>query len=152
MINRKTLLLIGLAIIFAILAILTTYFYSPLCGDLKCFQDAMKKCKSARYINEQDEASWRYEILKFEDGQCKIEVTLLQPKAGELSIEKLVGQNMVCDYPKGITSYPEGDLERCHGRLKEELQAMVIKKLHAYIIENIGEVNAGLDFYIEQNP
>jgi len=110
----------------------------------------MKKCDRVKYVNEQTEATWRYEILKFEKEQCKIEVTLLQPKAGELGIEKLIGHKMVCGYPKGISTYPEGNLERCHGRLKEELQSLAIKKLHTFIIENIGEIEEGLDFFVSQ--
>ena len=47
-------------------------------------------------------------------------------------------------YPKGIPIYPEKDLSKCHGRLKEELQAIIINKLHTYIIENIGEFRGNL--------
>lgn len=143
--NKKIILFIVLAVVFIALAISTTFFYAAPCADLECFQNAMRKCSKAKYINEEPEATWRYEILGLEENQCRIEVTLLQPKAGELGIEKLIGNKMICDFPEGLAAYPEKDLERCHGRLKEELQTMVINRLHRYLIENLGEVGEGLN-------
>ena len=63
-------------------------------------------------------------------------------------MEKLSGFNMVCTFPEGISTYPERDIERCHGRLKEELQKIVINRLHKYLIENLGEIEENLDIFV----
>jgi hypothetical protein len=71
-------------------------------------------------------------------------VTLLQAKKGDLGLDKLAGYSMICSYPVGVTNYPEKDLGACTGRLKEELQGILIKKLYAYILANLGQVNESL--------
>ena len=48
---------------------------------------------------------------------------------------------MNCYYPPGTAAYPERDLSMCHGRLKEELQGIIITKLHTYIIDNLGKLD-----------
>jgi hypothetical protein len=51
---------------------------------------------------------------------------------------------MECRYPLGIMTYPEKDLGACSGKLKEELQSIVIKKLYTYILDNLGELDESL--------
>jgi hypothetical protein len=150
MVNRKVLAFVSLAIVFIFLAVFMAFFVSPSCEDFTCFRKAMEKCDKTKYLNDEPEATWRYEILGSVDNKCDVKVTLLQPKAGELGIEKLIGNDMICSYPKGIAVYPEKDLERCHGRLKEELQSMVIRRLHRYLIENLGEVDQSLEFFSDR--
>jgi hypothetical protein len=105
----------------------------------------MTKCKRASFVNEQTEASWGYEIKGKADNQCTIEVTLLLAKKGELRISEIVGDSMICSYKIGTATYAEKDLSVCHGLLKEELQTLIINKLHAYILENLGQVAEGLE-------
>ena len=50
---------------------------------------------------------------------------------------------------KGLIVYPEKDLGVCHGRLKEELQGIIIKRLHTYIVDNIGEIDETLDLIVQ---
>jgi len=147
MVNRKVLAFVALAVVFIFLAVIMTFFVSPSCDDFTCFRAAMEDCDKTKYLNDEPEATWRYEILGSSGNECEVKVTLLQPKAGELGIEKLIGNDMTCSYPDGIAAYPEKDLERCHGRLKEELQSMVIRRLHRYLIENLGEVDQSLEVF-----
>ncbi|KKQ16334.1 MAG: hypothetical protein US28_C0002G0001, partial [Candidatus Daviesbacteria bacterium GW2011_GWA1_36_8] len=49
-----------------------------------------------------------------------------------------------CLYERGVSAYPEKDLAKCHGRLKEELQTEIIKKLHSYVLTNVGDINRSL--------
>ena len=53
--------------------------------------------------------------------------------------------DMDCALIYGRFIYPEKDLNNCHGRLKEEMQAIIIKKLHNYIIDNLGTIGEGLE-------
>src|SRR3989338_7048563 len=144
----KLIIFAVIALVLIALAVYTSFVRMPKCQTFECYEENMRQCKQVQYLNDGEEATWRYKILGIQDGACVVEVTLLQPKAGELGIEKLSGYSMECGFPKGIATYPERDLERCHGRLKEELQAIIIKKIHAYLIENIGEVESGLDVAI----
>lgn len=147
--HKKLVIFIILAVIFIALAISATFFQSPLCQTFECFEQNMKECSSANYLNDDSEATWRYEIRGIEDGACVVEVTLLQPKSGELGIQRLNGYSMECGFPKGIVAYPEKDLAACHGRLKEEMQAIIIERLHTYIVENLGEIDQTLDLVVK---
>ena len=137
-------LIVVLAIvIFSVIYI--NFIYSPSCQNYECWQKYMTKCSRASFISEQTEASWGYEITGKTDSLCNIEVTLLLAKKGELGIEKLVGSKMICSYQIGTATYAEKDLSACHGILKEELQTMIINKLHSYLLENLGQVSEGLE-------
>jgi len=139
---------IALIVVFAISALLFVYLnfvYTPNCQNYECWQQYMTKCKRASFVNEQTEASWGYEIKGKADNQCTIEVTLLLAKKGELRISEIVGDSMICSYKIGTATYAEKDLSVCHGLLKEELQTLIINKLHAYILENLGQVAEGLE-------
>lgn len=145
MVNLKLLVLIVLALVFVVAAMTVTFFLVEQCADLECFREEMKSCSKAKYLNEGEEATWKYEIVGKEGDECNVEVTLLQTKVGDISTEMLSGFSMTCSIPKGVFVYPEKDLDRCHGRLKEELQVIVISRLHTYLIENLGEIEEGLD-------
>ncbi|HVY01778.1 MAG TPA: hypothetical protein VHA12_03380 [Candidatus Nanoarchaeia archaeon] len=140
---------LGILAIAAILFALYFTLYQPVnCDSYACFQDKMTVCSKATYINEEPEASWKYEILGSEGNDCTIQVTMLQAKKGELQLENLAGMGMQCNYPKGIITYPEKDLGACSGKLKEELQGIVIKKLYTYILDNLGELDQGLKQFV----
>ena len=104
------------------LAVYMTFFFTQRCENFDCFQKSMEKCRNGiTYINDDKLASWYYEIKGKTSNQCEIEVKILQAKRGELEIEKLKGYSMDCSYPIGFSTYPEKDLTKCHGKLKEEL-------------------------------
>lgn len=137
--------------VFLVLAIYATFVRAPRCQTFECFGEHMSQCKQVQYMNDGEEATWKYEILGIEGSACVVEVTLLQPKEGELGIEELSGYSMECGFPKGVVTYPEKDLGSCSGRLKEEMQEIVIKKLHTYIVDNIGEIDESLQLLVEEN-
>ena len=119
--------------------------YVPACQNYECWQGYMTECKKASFVSEQSEASWGYETMGKTGNECTVEVTLLLAKKGELGIDKLVGEKMSCTYSEGTATYPEKDLSACHGILREELQGLIIGKLHSYILENLGQVAEGLE-------
>ena len=116
----------------------------PQCQNYECWQKYMSRCSKASFVNEEPEASWQYAVLGKSGNQCNIEVKLLMAKKGELRINELVGQEMICSYPIGSVAYAEKDLSKCHGLLKEGLQNVIINKLHTYLLENLGKVEEGL--------
>ena len=138
--------IITLLIILAVLISGTFFFYQyPVsCETFQCFQKEMSKCSTSSYINEEPEASWGYNVLGKNKNNCQVEVVLLQAKQGELGIDKLNTYSMICEYPLGSATYPEKDLSRCTGPLKEGLQTIIIEKLHVYILNNLGSINETL--------
>jgi len=133
-----------LILVLAGIAVYITLRQGKMCDDYECFKESMASCSKATYINDMPEATWKYRISGASNGECVINVKMLQAKKGTIDMSRLAGYSMDCSYSLGVTSYPESDLSKCHGRLKEELQDVIIKKLYSYIIENIGQVSESL--------
>lgn len=147
--KRTMLILAGILSVILIGVIIYVLFLAPkYCSDLECFQKASADCKKAVYMNEDAVSSWKYKILGSEGDECRIEVTLMNVKEGQLGMDKLVGYDMTC-YTTGSVSYPERNLDICHGRLKEEMLNAIIEKLHAYVAGNIEEI--GKTIYEKSN-
>lgn len=133
--------LIVLAVIVFFGALYFTFAFSYSCNDSGCFQSHQVKCSRTVYLNDGEDATWRYKIKGFSDGRCKVNVELVQFKKGTIDLVKLEGNEMSCYLPKGSLISPESDLSACHGLLKEGLQDVIINKLHNYIVDNIGQVS-----------
>jgi len=125
-------------------AIYFTFFYTSKCKDITCFQIKEEKCSKASFLNDKEDITWFYQIKGKENRACKINVEILQIKKSTLDKRKLEGKSMDCYLPFGSTNFPEEDMESCHGILKEELQKLIIQKLHSYIVENLGEISEEL--------
>ena len=139
---------IGKKIIYSVLLILIIiavalvgFFldYTKNCQDQNCFDNAMNSCKKAYFIREDDKAAWSYDIKEKVDDKCAVEVTLLKLKKGNIDIEKLENKKMNCIVEKG-TQFPEEIIANCKGELKEELQDIIITRMHDYILKNLGEI------------
>ncbi|MEK6824786.1 MAG: hypothetical protein AABY02_02920 [Nanoarchaeota archaeon] len=139
---KKDRTIVALVLFLVVSGALALYFtFKPAsCESLECFQDHMVVCKQASFVNENREASWRYTIQRLTDKGCAIEVTLLQAKEGELHLRAFEGDSMLCTYPRGVLAYPDKDMFLCHGLLKEDLQGLIIEKLHGYIIKNLDDI------------
>ena len=125
-------------------AIYFTFFFAYGCDDLSCFRAHQKECSRTKFIHLTEETTWNYHIKGKEDGKCKIDVQVIDMKGGSLEKTKLNGKTMTCLLPLGSVVSPEGDISLCHGLLKEELQNLIIQKLHSYVVENLGDIsNAG---------
>jgi len=140
----KRVLVIVIIIVF-FLAVYFTFFFSYKCDDIRCFQSHQERCSRTEFINDLDYATWLYQIKGEKDNKCNIEVSVLKMKKGELDKLNLEGKSMNCYLALGDTSPPEADISVCHGSLKEELQNLIIQKLHSYIVENIGEISEELE-------
>lgn len=131
-------------IIILIGAIYFTFYFSYSCDDLACFQAHQRECSRTKFINDAQDISWEYNILGESNKACEIEVEVLKVKQGELDKKRIEGKNMKCYLTLGEDSLPESDISNCNGMLKEELQEIIIEKLHLYVIENIGEISEEL--------
>ena len=142
--NWIALIIIGLIIIIA-LAIYFTFFYAYKCNDLACFQAHQKKCVRTSFVNDEEDTTWKYLIKGKSSGKCIVNVEVLNIKKGERSKQILIGKEMDCYLPIGSAVSPESDIAICHGVLKEELQNLIIQKMHSYIVENLGEISEELE-------
>ena len=134
----------ALLILFAALIIFIVYFliyYEKPCKDSQCFVDSMANCKRVYWIREDSQASWLYTIKGYTEGNaCKVDIKLLKVKQGTLELESLLGKEMICVVQKGQTNFPEKDIGQCTGQLKEEIQELIIQRMHSYLLENFGEI------------
>jgi hypothetical protein len=133
--KKITIIIFSIVLFLALLFIAYfVFFYTKSCATFECFQEGMRNCKKVSFVNEEPQASWEYTVKGISNSECS--------KKGELQLENLNGFEMLCSYPKGMGTYPDKDLNRCHGRLKEELQTIIINKIHTYILEDIKNLNA----------
>ena len=140
--GKTDLTIVALVLILVLSGSIALYltFKPASCETLECFQDHMVVCSPASFVNEEAEASWQYNIQKLTPRGCLIEVTLLGAKEGELHLRAFEGNSMICTYPRGVVAYPDKDMSLCHGLLKENLQGLIIEKLHGYILNNLEDI------------
>ena len=136
--------LIILTLIILVLAVYFTFFFSYTCKDASCYYSHQVKCVETKFTKSDSTADWSYQILGKSGSDCKIKVTLTQVKLGDIENLNLEKKSMVCSLPKGSQDQPDTDLSKCTGPLKEELQSLIIGKLHAYILSNLGEIKGNL--------
>jgi len=116
------------------------FFSYDRCTNDVCFERNLKGCYGATFISG-DDMIFEYEIKGKTKGECEVEVTLLQGELNNADSKKLEGQSMTCLLPLGAVVAPESDIGVCHGLLKEGLQDLVIRKLHTYLVQNLGKLN-----------
>jgi hypothetical protein len=133
-----------LLVLIVVFLIYLLYPFTKECYDKECFSESLVNCEKAQWINDDQDATWFYSILGEKDRKCEIKVKLLQTKKGGLELRKIEGTSMVCELPLKTMLIPEQNLEKCHGLLKEGLQDLIIKKMHSYILENIGEITKNI--------
>lgn len=140
----KLVLFISGIIVLAV-AIFFTFFFSYVCEDKACFQAHQIKCSRTTFVSDVEDMTWFFDIKGKQDSKCEIEVGILQVKKGDIERKVLEGKTMNCYLPIGSIKSPETDISICHGILKEELQNTIIRKLHSYILENVGEIGEELE-------
>lgn len=140
----KAFIAIGI-IIIALVAVYFSFYYYKKCDDLECFYSYQQKCSKASFINDAEDTIWLYKIQGKQDNKCVIDIKVLTIKEGTVDKQVLEGLGMTCALPLGSNVAPESDINRCHGILKEELQTLIIKKLHEYVVENVQEIGEELD-------
>ena len=116
------------------------FFSYTECDSWECFNDNLKSCDRARFIGETN-MIFEYVIEGGSDDECEVVVRLLRGELNNQDSIKLESQEMTCMLPKGIVMIPESDIGNCHGMLKEGLQDLVIRKLHTYLVQNLGKLN-----------
>ena len=140
---KITLIIIGVILILG--AVYYLIFSVKACDTKECFEKAILNCKRVSWMRQDEQAAWNYKIIGRGEESCTVEVSLLKLNKGKIDSEKLIGKEMTCDLIKGSTDFPEKDISRCHGVLKEEMQDVIIQRMHDYLLQNVGKLEEGLD-------
>ena len=136
---------IALILIVLVVAVYFSFFFYYKCEDVACFRAHQEKCSKTKFVNDVESAEWEYQIKGEKDGKCEINVKINQVSQGDINKLALEGKSMDCFLPIGNINSPESDISICHGELKEKTQELIIQKLHAYIVSNLGEIGTELD-------
>ncbi len=125
--------LVGVAVFFL-------FFSYDECKDRECFEEALAGCDRVKFVGGEGMV-FEY-IIKGKSGDfCEVDVVLLQGDLDSADSMNLEGRKMSCMLPEGVVVSPENDIGNCHGLLKEGLQDLVIRKLHSYLVQNLGRLN-----------
>lgn len=138
----KKVLIIILILILILLGI--RFGYYPKCLDQECFTRALVNCEKSIFLSQQENLAMNYKVLGKSTDKCRIEVKINNIKSGNFDLGKLENKKMICDIPPGILTLPESNLNNCHGQLKEDMQQLIIERMHTEIIENLGSINESL--------
>ena len=122
-----------------------TFIYKTNCPDIHCWRTKLEGCNKARYISDGGDIIWIYEIKGKENDKCIVNVEVMRIVRGLDKTRAMEGMSMDCYLPLGVYVAPERNPNICHGRLKEEIQTLMIEKLHQYVLDNIGEIGSGAD-------
>jgi len=125
-------------------AVYFNFYYFPACDSLECFHDKLSGCSKTKFMNDGAKGTWLYKIEGRENDKCVVDVEFAQAKVGDEEIARLEGNSMKCYLSLNVVLNPQSDLKKCHGLLKEEMQDLIIKKMHTYLIDNLGKVDEGL--------
>jgi len=116
------------------------FFSYATCTNWDCFNNKLERCGRVKFIGGED-MIFEYTIKGINDGKCEVGVQLLQGELNNQDSLKLEMYKMTCMLPKGVIMIPESNIGKCTGLLKEGLQDLVIKKLHTYLVKNLGKLN-----------
>jgi hypothetical protein len=139
----KRLLFIPLGLSIIAVAVLLLLFGYNKCDSWECFNSGLEKCDRTKFIGG-TKMIFEYSIRGPQNGGCEVGVFLLQGELNNKDSLKLENTGMDCVLPKGVVMIPESDISNCHGLLKEGLQDLIIKKLHTYLVQNLGRLNLEL--------
>lgn len=115
--------------------------YTKICDNDECFSNSLAICEKAEYFKDSLDATWYYKIIGPSSDDCQVYVKLAQLRKGSIEIVRLEGKDMICRLPFTVVQSPQKDLDLCSGLLKEEIQSLLIQKMHSYLLENIGTIN-----------
>lgn len=140
--GRKIIFIVFIIVLVA--AVFFTFIYVPKCGDIACWEYKLQKCSKAVYFVDKTDVVWDYKIIGKSGDSCNVNVKVLEIKKGLTTAKTLEGKDMNCLLPLGVITDPESNPNLCNGILKEEMQGIIINKLHQYILQNVGSIGKEL--------
>jgi len=142
--KKGMVILLIVILIVALAAVYITFFYYPNCPSISCWDSKLIKCSRAKYLNDANDITWKYTIKGEQVDKCIVNVEVLKVKQGLTKTIIMEGKDMNCALPKEVIAVPESDITICKGILKEEMQTLIIEKLHQYILANVNKIGEEL--------
>lgn len=142
-INKIVYIVAIAAVILIIGYFAASFFILPKCDTESCFRTELWKCNKVSFLNSGENSTWMYKIKGFSGDKCIVYAKAVSIKADIATGTALSGNDMTCYIPKNVLGsfMPEQKIEYCHGVLKEEIQRLMIEKMHLYIVQNIGKIS-----------
>jgi hypothetical protein len=141
---KKLLVVIILLIIIVLGVFIYFLFFRTIrcqVNDEACFSSSIINCERASFVRETDEFVTSYNIIGKSGSSCEVTVSIIQVKKGTNDLAILEGKSMNCNVPAGLNiQNPEKDIINCQGLLKEEIQGIIIQKMHSQLIENMIQI------------
>lgn len=141
--KRGGLVKVGITVLVLIFLV-GVFFYTKKCDGLACFNNYLERCNKARFVNDAKDSIWGYSIKGVKNDKCVVNVVLITVKEGSSDLVALENQEMDCYLNFGEVVDPKKDLDKCHGELREGIQDIMIQKMHAYIMQNVGKISEEL--------
>ena len=117
------------------------FFGYATCDNWDCFNAKLEDCGKVKFIGESQNMIFEYTVEGDKGDECEVGVQLLQGELNRQDSIKLEGHKMTCYLPEGVIMIPDSDIGKCSGLLKEGLQDLLIKKMHTYLVQNLGTLN-----------
>lgn len=117
-------------------------------SDAACFDKALSKCSGASFTLYTQGNVYLYESFPSFGDTCKVIVTMEKAVEGTdiLLRTSLEGKSMTCEFPRSkIKSEKLSEMEDfadfCSGPLKEAMYEMIVQRMYALVIANLGEIS-----------
>ncbi len=143
--SKRTIIIVSILIILFLLTFgYATFFYYKNCDSEACFFNYLKDCNRASFSRTTD-LSFEYLINGYSGGKCVVSVNLISDSEEFKLGEFYKSSSMVCKLPFGQYGYPEADLSKCTGLLKEGFQEVFVNRLKTEVVNNVGELNLRIE-------
>ena len=138
--------------IFLVIGIYLIFFSGLIKKDCKqdkiCFEEVLKDCKSAKFINLRENNLYEFQVIKKKGDLCEVNIELKKMGVGTpiKIVEKFEGKSMKCLIPRnaiaaGKVDEIENIINYCSGSLKEAIFELIIDRMYGLIIKNLGEIS-----------
>jgi len=153
-ISKRKVILIIIAVV--LIALVAYGLYVKDCGmDDACYNKEFSRCNKVKFNLVKGGNLYEYKVLGNYFGKCIINIELLKVAPGSDAelVERFESKSMRCKVPiADISGNSVGSMpnlvDYCSGELKEEVYELIIERMYAYLIENLGvieqEFEAGL--------
>ncbi len=124
----------------------TGYFRKDCEQDKQCFQEYVQECKPAQVAVIRNNNAYLYWVGNKLGKTCEINIKSLRVDAGAPpEFKHLEGKEMSCKVPKEelvTTNFDNFDnlLQYCHGPLKEGLYEIIIQRMYALVVSQLGDI------------
>ena len=136
----------GILIALFVAGYYTGYFRKDCGEDKSCFQEEVKDCKPAQVAVIRNNNAYLYRVGNQLGESCEVRIKALRVDAGAPpEFKSLEGEEMSCKIPKtelATTNLDNFDnlLGYCHGPLKEGLYEIIIQRMYALVVSQLGDI------------